>query len=225
VCPENTLASFRRGVAEGADIIETDIRVTSDGEFVCIHDETVDRTTDGHGPVAGMTLGDLKRLGISFAAAGFEAERIPTLEEAAAVIPPPVLFAAELKSDELNDTRVCRRFVSCLKHADILDRTMVLSFSSARLETFSSIAPDVPTGILSTAGLVPSSQCRLLGPLWLLLVANPFYVTIAHRRGQMVCPLDPDPEPRLRLYLWLGCDAVLSNTPGRTRAALEKLGT
>ena len=56
-CPENTLAAFRRALDDGADIIETDLHVTADGEFVCIHDATVDRTTDGRGPVAGMTLG------------------------------------------------------------------------------------------------------------------------------------------------------------------------
>ena len=48
-CPENTLASFRRALADGADLLETDLHLSSDGRLVCIHDATVDRTTNGKG--------------------------------------------------------------------------------------------------------------------------------------------------------------------------------
>ena len=51
-CPENTLAAFRRALADGADILETDLHVAADGQFVCIHDGTLDRTTNGRGLVA-----------------------------------------------------------------------------------------------------------------------------------------------------------------------------
>jgi glycerophosphoryl diester phosphodiesterase len=60
--PENTLAAFERGVALGADALELDIQTTREGEIVVIHDTTVDRTTDGRGPVAGHTLAELRRL-------------------------------------------------------------------------------------------------------------------------------------------------------------------
>jgi len=87
-CPENTLAAFRRALDDGADIIETDLHVTADGEFVCIHDATVNRTTDGRGPVAGMTLAQLKALSALCGRQEFEQERIPTLAELAALLPP-----------------------------------------------------------------------------------------------------------------------------------------
>ena len=64
-CPENTLASFRRAVEDGADILETDLYLSSDGAFVCIHDPTLDRTTDGKGPVEDRTLAELKALSAS----------------------------------------------------------------------------------------------------------------------------------------------------------------
>ncbi len=51
-CPENTLAAFRRAITDGADILETDLHLSADQVFVCIHDPTVDRTTDGSGAVA-----------------------------------------------------------------------------------------------------------------------------------------------------------------------------
>src|SRR5208282_1627382 len=60
--PENTLSSFRAAIEAGADMCELDVQMTRDGVAVVIHDDTVDRTTDGHGAVAAMTLAELKRL-------------------------------------------------------------------------------------------------------------------------------------------------------------------
>jgi len=62
LAPENTLAAFDNGLALGADALELDIQLTSDGEIVVIHDATVDRTTNGTGPVSAYTLGELRRL-------------------------------------------------------------------------------------------------------------------------------------------------------------------
>ncbi|HEY6394026.1 MAG TPA: glycerophosphodiester phosphodiesterase family protein, partial [Candidatus Binataceae bacterium] len=66
--PENTLSAFRAAFEEGVDMCELDVQLTRDGEIVVIHDETVDRTTDGHGPVASLTLAEIKSLeaGIKF---------------------------------------------------------------------------------------------------------------------------------------------------------------
>ena len=80
--PENTLAAFRAAEAAGAAGIELDVHLSADGVPVVIHDETVDRTTDGHGPVAALTLCRLRQLdaGRWFAPA-FAGEALPTLEE------------------------------------------------------------------------------------------------------------------------------------------------
>lgn len=66
VAPENTVASLEWAVADGADIVELDVHATREGEIVVIHDETVDRTTDGGGAVKGMSLAELKRLDAGF---------------------------------------------------------------------------------------------------------------------------------------------------------------
>ena len=60
--PENTMLAFRKALEIGVDQIETDIRITSDGELVCIHDDTVDRTTNGKGRVCDKTLAEIKAL-------------------------------------------------------------------------------------------------------------------------------------------------------------------
>jgi glycerophosphoryl diester phosphodiesterase len=221
-CPENTLAAFGRAIEEGADILETDLHLTADGVFVCIHDATVDRTTDGSGEVAGKTLGEIRALNAAHGRAGFAVERIPTLAEMAVLLPADVALALELKSDRFLEPQICRALAAELDRTGIRARTVVLSFSMARIQAVRAIAPDIAIGWITLSGLWPCRGVQMLGPFWPLLLLNPLYVRIAHARGQLVCPLDPLPDRRLRLYRWLGCDAVLSDDPGTTARALKR---
>ncbi len=222
-CPENTLAAFSRAVQDGADIIETDLQLSSDGVFMCIHDPTVDRTTNGRGTVSGKTFEELKGLSASYGMEEFAEERIPTLSEFISIIPEDTLIALELKSDDFLDSGVCRRLVSELDRMGIRDRTIVISFSILRVQTVRSISPDIYAGWVTLFSAWPPSDVQLLGPKWQLLVINPLYVWIAHRRRQAVCPLDDFPDSRLRLYRFLGCDAILTNNPDATRKALNEM--
>ncbi len=221
-CPENTLAAFRRALDDGADIIETDLHVTADGEFVCIHDVTVDRTTDGRGPVAGMTLAQLKTLSASYGRPEFQSERIPTLAELAVLLPTDVALAIELKTDRFLWPDVVYRLIKQLTALGIRDRTVALSFSRARIQAVA--AADIPIGWITLSHPWPVRGPQLLGPFWPLLLLNPLYVTLAHRRGQFVAPLDPTPDRRVSLYVRLGCDAVLSDNPASTADALRRVG-
>ena len=222
-CPENTLAAFRQGVADGADIVETDVRISSDGVFVCMHDETVNRTTDGSGRVVDMRLTDLKKLSASGGKEEFRAERVPTFQEFCETIPSEIHLAAELKADEFRDETVCRRFAAELERLGVRGRTMVLSFDREKLEAFRRVAPDVEAGFLTVVRPCPCNTFKLQGPLWPLILLNPFYVMWAHAQNQLVCPLDPTPDRLLRFYLWMGCDAILSNDPGVTRSHIARL--
>jgi glycerophosphoryl diester phosphodiesterase len=94
LAPENTLPSFRQALADGADALELDVHATRDGTIVVIHDDTVDRTTDGQGEVRGFDLRDLQRLdaGHRFEAGGKHpfrgcGVRIPTLREVMVELP------------------------------------------------------------------------------------------------------------------------------------------
>lgn len=222
-CPENTIAAFRRAIEEGADILETDLHLTADGAFVCIHDATVDRTTDGSGDVAGMTLGEIKALSAAHGRAEFSSERVPTLAELAALMVADVALALELKSDRFLEPQVCRDLVAELDRTGIRAQTVMLSFSMARIQVVRAVAPDIPIGWITLSKPWPRRGVQMLGPFWPLLLLNPLYVRIAHARGQLVCPLDPLPDKRLQLYRRLGCDAVLSDDPGATAKALKRL--
>lgn len=81
--PENTLAAFRLAIELGARLVECDVHLSADGVPVVMHDERVDRTTAGHGPVAEKTLSELKALDAgSWFGGAFAGERVPTLDEA-----------------------------------------------------------------------------------------------------------------------------------------------
>jgi glycerophosphoryl diester phosphodiesterase len=221
-CPENTVAAFHRAVEDGADILETDLHLTADGIFVCIHDDTVDRTTDGRGEVARMTLEEIKDLSAGYGREGFESERVPTLSETASILPEDMALALELKSGQFLQPHVCRQLVSEIDRLHLRNRSLLISFSLPRLDTLHTIAPDIPTGFITMSRWWPGIDTRLLGPYWPLLVVNPLYVWLAHRRARLVCPLDDRPDSRLWLYRLLGVDAVLTNDPGATLRALGR---
>lgn len=222
LCPENTLAAFKQAFEDGADILETDLHLSKDGVFMCIHDATVDRTTNGVGAVAEKTCAELKALSASYGRAGFEDERIPTLRETAALVPPDRALALELKTDRFLEPGVCRRLVEELEEAGIRGRTVVLSFSAARVFAVQQADPAIPAGWITIKSARVKPGFQLLGPFWPLLVLNPFYISIAHQREQMVCPLDPAPDARLSWYLRLGCDAIMSDNPQTTGCVLRR---
>ena len=86
--PENTLAAFREAIRLGAHMIEFDVALTKDGELALMHDLTVDRTTDGRGKVADLTMAEIKKLDAGrWKSPEFAGERVPTLREALAVMP------------------------------------------------------------------------------------------------------------------------------------------
>jgi glycerophosphoryl diester phosphodiesterase len=98
--PGNTLASIRRAIESGAHVAEVDVRTTKDGVLVCMHDETVDRTTDGKGKVAAMTLAEIKKLdaGVKFDPK-FKGERAPTLKEVLALAKGRIGVMIDLKEE------------------------------------------------------------------------------------------------------------------------------
>ena len=96
--PENTIAAFREAIRLGAHMIELDLALTRDDQIVVLHDSTLDRTTDGSGPVKEWTLADLKKLDAGiFKGQQFKGERIPTFEEALALMPENIWINVHLK--------------------------------------------------------------------------------------------------------------------------------
>ena len=110
--PENTLAALREAIRLGAHQIELDVYLTTDKQLVVMHDATVDRTTDGKGKIADLTLAQIKQLDAGrWKAPRFAGERVPTLAEAQAVMPENVWLNLHLKGKAELGTAVARQVV------------------------------------------------------------------------------------------------------------------
>lgn len=221
--PENTMSAFIQAVKDGADIIETDLHLSGDDRFICIHDPTTDRTMNASRVVSEMTYNKLKELHALGKNGQPTDEGIPVLEEIADFLPKNVALALELKSDRFLDKKVNKRLYEILKSFKINNRTIAISFSLERLLSLKKELPETPIGWISMSRIIPDKQVDLIGAFWPLFYINPWYVHMAHKRGLFTCPLDPVPDSRLGYYLRLGVDAVLSDHPGRTRKQIEKL--
>ncbi len=220
--PENTLASFRQAIQDGADILETDLQLSADGVFMCIHDGTLDRTTNASGLVSDFPLEKLKTFSAWNQRPGFEEETIPTLAELAAILPADVALALELKSDAFLNEDTANQLIHELQDYGIRNRTLVISFSKARVLTVHRLAPDIPAGLITMSGYQPDPEMQIVGPFWPLLFLNPFYMKRAKQRGQIICPLDPKPEARLWFYHKIKVDAILTDNPQVTCQRVRK---
>ena len=123
--PENTIRSFLRAEREKLDGIELDLHLSKDGSMVVMHDETVDRTTDGRGAVNDLTVAELRKLDAG------QGEQIPLFEEVLEAVGPDLAIQAEIK-----DVKVSRVLARLLKENDLLDRVSVLSFIDEALHEF-----------------------------------------------------------------------------------------
>ena len=111
--PENTLSALREAIRLGAQMIEFDVALTRDGKLVLMHDLTIDRTTGGSGKVSSLTLAELKKLDAGlWQGARFRGERIPTLEEALAVMPQNIWLNVHLKGEAGLAEKVTQKIVA-----------------------------------------------------------------------------------------------------------------
>jgi glycerophosphoryl diester phosphodiesterase len=143
--PENTRAAFARAIAMGADATETDVQLTADGELVLFHDDTLDRTSDGKGPLADHTLAELRALDLGrWYGAAFAGERILTVGEALDEFAGRIPFALEIK-----DPRAADPLARLLAARGVRDGVTIRSFSWGALLDARAIHPDIPYGLLT----------------------------------------------------------------------------
>jgi glycerophosphoryl diester phosphodiesterase len=150
--PENTLAGLRTAHDHGAAWVEVDVKLTRDGVPILMHDDDIGRTTDGIGPVAALTLGDIRRLdaGSRFSAA-FAGEKVPTLEEALALILDLGLGVnLEIKPCSGREAETAQVALDLARRLWPAGRPLPLvsSFEMPSLEAARDTVPDWPRGLL-----------------------------------------------------------------------------
>jgi glycerophosphoryl diester phosphodiesterase len=216
VAPENTLAAFRRALDAGAAAVECDVQRTRDGRLVVMHDQTVDRTTDGRGPVAALTFEEVRRLDAGrWLDPAFAGERVPSLDEVLDLLRGRALVLLEIKNGPMFYEGIEAQIAEALRRHGMLDAALVMSFDHPAVRTMRGAAPEVATGIIYNARLVDvaaaarAANADAVCPWWGLVTAG--VVADAHEAGLGVFPWTIDDEPVVRRCLAWGVDGVTSN--------------
>lgn len=151
--PENTMASFWLAHEFGAHAVELDTTLSKDGELVVIHDDTLDRTTDGKGAVSEMTVKELKQYDAGrWYHPRFEGERIPTLEEVLLQLPEHFIVDIEIKGS--SDGKLEERLAQLLVQCNRVETVFVCSFRHKSLHYLKRLLPEVKVGLGYTADVV-----------------------------------------------------------------------
>jgi glycerophosphoryl diester phosphodiesterase len=146
LAPENTYAAFERAVADGAQYVETDIRRTADGQLVLMHDATLDRTTDGHGPVAEAALADVTALDAGgWFGEGFSGQPVPEFPALMRWIEEHTSMGAAL---EVKAGGTGAEVASVAWASPARDRLAIYAFDAREIQAAKAVAPDLPCVLL-----------------------------------------------------------------------------
>lgn len=154
--PENTLAAFKSALDLGADLLELDVQLTKDGHVVVIHDGSVDRTTDGQGRVADMTLAEIRKLSAGYPERfgdRYAAEKVPTLAEALTLARGRAKVMIEIKKESISDAEddeagIEVKVVAAVRQAGMDANVLFLSFDRRALRRLQKLAPELRRGHL-----------------------------------------------------------------------------
>ena len=243
--PEHTLHAYKRALAEGADGLECDVRLTRDGHLVCVHDRRIDRTSNGRGILSTLELAELNELDWGSwrdTWEDFEDPEMPDrdksqiltlrrLLEAVAEVDRRVEVAIETKHPTRYAGLVERRLVALLDEfgwAGARSPVRVMSFSQLSLRRLRYLAPDLRSVMLFERvplrfrdGSLPEGVA-IAGPSIEIVRSHPRYVERAHRHGHPVHVWTVDAVDDIALCRDLGVEAIITNRPGRVLRALGR---
>ncbi|MFW9787452.1 MAG: glycerophosphodiester phosphodiesterase [Candidatus Thorarchaeota archaeon] len=213
--PENTLRSFRHAVELGAHMIELDVHETFDGELVCIHDSTLDRTTDGSGEIHSFKYKDLLKLNAG------QGEIIPLLDNVL-----KYAFGKIRVNIELKVIGVEQKVLDIIEHNNMLPNVIISSFFHGALATTRDLSDAVITAILVSKpkpDLVNYSldfKANAINPHFDLISEN--LVRESHNAGLLIYPWTINDSSLMKKLLSIGVDGLITDYPDRALAILNQ---
>ena len=233
ISPGNTIFAFEKAAELGVDILEMDAHITKDGILVIIHDEDVDRTTNGTGLVEEMTLAEIKELDAGYRWTDDDGETypyrgqgitIPTLEEIFQTFPDyPVNI--EIKKTEGS---IAEPLCEIIYEYDMQNKILIASFHDERMAEFREVCPEIATA----AGKNETTKFVLLNYAFLgglyspaefafqvpesnsgILVVRPGFIRGAHQRNLQVHIWTPNTREELQKFIDMGVDGIMTDRP------------
>ena len=217
--PENTMAAFRKAVAMGLNFIETDLQLSRDARFVAIHDDTVNRTTNGQGSVHDLSLAELRRLDAgSWFGSSFTGERIPTLEEILDFAKlHDVVFYLELKPGGSWGGK--HALIGALRESGEIPRVVVISFDAVIVAAVRKAEPTLMTGLLYDGQIEkPIEKALEIGARQLVIrgdLVTPAMIAEAKRNDLQVICWTVNHPAHMRLLASAGVAGIMSDYPDR----------
>ncbi len=234
--PEHTREAYELAVVEGADAFECDVRLTSDGHLVLIHDARIDRTSTGRGSVSRLSLSELEEHRFPHRHRGVDpqAYRIMTLTDLIAIADagePPMGLSIETKHPTVDSHRLEDAVIDILERAGrsgLNAGTRIMSFSRTALRRARARSAELPLVYLFDAppsryerGSLPA-EVSIAGPSVAYLRDDRGYVARVHEHGHQVHVWTVDEPAEVELCVELGVDAIITNRPGAVNRLLGR---
>jgi len=219
--PENTIPAFILASEQGADGIELDVKLTADGEVVVLHDQTVDRTTNGQGDLRSFTINQLKKLIIKSQFSNeFEHTQIPTLREVFETVNEKLFINIELTNYVSPQDDLVVRVVSLVRQSGLQERVLFSSFNPFTLHKAKSLCPEIPTGLLMMPRASFWIAQQIVAPLLHCDAVHPFHtdaskpmIVLAHDHALRVHVWTVNRESEMLRLRQDAADAIFTDDP------------
>lgn len=248
--PEHTFFAYDQAVRADADFLECDLQLSKDNVLVCVHDATVDRTSESTGRVDAFTLAELRKQDFgtwfnttnpTLAKPEYAGAHIVPFEEQLdcyRTLNPRLRFHVETKVDPAYGDRLETGLIKLLARKGLLDtgniqhsRILVQSFDLVSLKRAKALAPKLPTMFLSA--VPPPEQLDGSTPAYVdgvspaapFLLANPTFIGAAHGKGKIVHTYTVNDQQQMDFLLTQGIDGIFSNEPALLRSRIDARGT
>ncbi len=217
--PENTMSAFRAAENVGADGIELDVQISQDGELVVIHDEKVDRTTNGKGYVKDLTVKELQKLDASFKfKKPFTKNPIPTLREVFEWMQGNQLICnVELKNNIFPYEGIEQKLIGLIKEFRYENRIIISSFNHYSIVKCFQLAPEVEIAPLYSCGIympwIYADSIRAKGLHPNILAAPDEIIESSQKAGLAVRPYTVNDEHVMKRLFQCNCEAFFTDYP------------
>jgi glycerophosphoryl diester phosphodiesterase len=227
-CPENTMIAFEKAINLGCTGIETDVQMTSDGVLVLIHDEMVNRTTEGAGFVKDYTYNEIRKLNAgSWFSSEYSGIKIPSVEELILFsLNKSIVLNFEIKSEIINYKGIEEKLIELIYKYNIQDRVIISSFNHYSTVKCKEISKDIKTGILyyenlyKPEGYAKSVLAEALHPYFYVL--NKEVMERARIQGLMVNTYTVNDVNYMRYFVQHKIDGIITNYPDKLKKIIEE---
>lgn len=226
--PENTMASFKKAIEMGADGIELDVQLTKDNQIVVIHDEWIDRTSDGKGWVKDLTLEELRKYNYNKKFPEYGRQEIPTLKEVYELIKATDLtINVELKTGIVFYEDLERKVIELTKEMGMENQVLYSSFNHYSCVKLHEIDPDAYVGFLYSDGTIEIADyakkhgANALHPA-IFNVQYPNYMQDAMRNGLDVNAWPVNEAEHMALACQMGITAMITDYPDKALEMANK---